>query len=135
MVRDLRIKSTIFTPADLTSDSDGNLDVFSTRPLNGTIQKLQWEGGNSTATGSLYITISGTVSEDIITTFRSGTQFGNVAGNFTKYPVTQVVEQALGSNVAVTDAGKQTVINSLVRIQGSGLGNAKSGLGFTVFYI
>lgn len=136
MVRDLRIKSIKFTPANLTSDGDGNIDVYSATPINGTVHKVQWEGGNSTATGSLYISVSGVVPEFIIDTFRSGlVAHSHVGSSWTKYPIAPSVEKVLGSAIAITDGGNQVVVNSLIRVQGSGLGDGKSGLGFTVFYI
>jgi|TARA_R100000501_G_C2565729_1_gene74574 hypothetical protein len=127
MVRSNRIKEFKFTTSDLIADASGNIETYSERPLNGTIQKVIFEAGNYTATGSLYVNISGGVSEPV------WQKINNVNADSVAYPTvyTEDNEATTGS----PDSFTQRVINSTVQIVASGLGSGKSGLGLTVYYI
>lgn len=131
MVRDLRIKEFRFESTDLTASAAGRFDSFSNRPLNGTVQKIELLGGNFAATGSIQITISGT--GEIIMDLVSGTSQGNVADGTQIYPHVYTFDNSVttGSPSSAT----QRTMHDLIRVVGSGLGNAKSGLGLNIIYI
>ena len=65
--------------------------------------------------------------------FTSGTVQGHVATASVVYPFLYTLDSTAitGSPQAFT----QRAINDVIRIQGSGLGNAKSGLGLNIVYI
>jgi hypothetical protein len=127
MVRSNRIKEFKFTTADLVADASGNIETYSENPLNGTIQKVVFEAGNYTATGSLYVNVSGAVIEPV------WQKINGVNADSIAYPTiyTENNEGTTGS----PDSFTQRVVNSTIQIVASGLGNGKSGLGLTVYYI
>lgn len=126
MVRPNRIKTYKFQPNELTSDSNGNLSVYSDRPINGTIHKIVFEAGNYTSTGSLWTFVSGTSNEQIY--LKKG-----VSSNFVAYPF--VYTEDLSSATGSPYAFNYRVAQDHLCIAGSGLGNGKSGLGLTIHYI
>ena len=131
MVRGNRIKEYRFTTDSLVS-ADGTLDVYTSFPLNGLLQTVQWAGGNYTATGSLSLTTSGT--GEVIWELTSGL---NYAGeSFTKFPRASCVTTtnvSLGSNVG--DEYAEIPLHNVIRFVGAGLGTGKSGLGLNINYI
>lgn len=135
MVRENRIKEYSFTIGSLTSAANGLFNVYSERPLNGTIQNIEWNAGNHTSTGSILIFASGLNN--------SGTALGgqilNVSGisvDGTYYPyVTQTSSIGILGSFTNVVANGQPVINSTIRVVGSAVGNAKSGLGLNIRYI
>ena len=136
MVRENRIKNINFPIGSLTSSTGGIVDVYSEQPINGKVEKITWQGGNHTATGSVEIRISGAVSE-LLFSLTSGTSQGCVETNNIWYPRAQVTNTTAPLGVAATSGGIWTehITNSTINIIGSGLGNGKSGLGLTVYYI
>ena len=131
MVRDLRIKEYRFEPSSLTASAAGRFDSYSDRTLNGTIQKIEFLGGNFTATGSLQVSVSGT--NEVILQMTSGPSQGNIADG------TQIYTHVYTFNNIPTTGSPNTAtqrnVNSNVRIVGSGAGNAKSGIGVNIIYI
>ena len=136
MVRENRIKNIDFPIGSLTSSAGGIIDIYSERPINGRIKKVILQAGNYTATGSVEIRISGAASE-VIFSLTSGTSQGMTTQNNIWYPQTLVSESTGPLGVAATSGGIWTdmVADSTINIIGSGLGNGKSGLGLTVYYI
>jgi len=132
MVRENRVKTYTYSISSLTAASTGLLDAYTDHAINGTIQKLFWDAGNHAATGSLIVTVSG-IGESILS-FTSGTLYGMTSEDFTKY-LRYATATSTGSPIALTDAGAQITVNDIIRVVGSGLGNGKSGLGFTIYYI
>lgn len=132
MVRDVRIKSYNFPIGSLTADANGRYSVYSEYPLNGTIQNVTILDTNYTATGSVMLFESGlgnsgTALNGQILKIRAGSE------NSTFYPVTygELSNNVTGSPQAFT----QHVIQSTLRIVGSGLGNGTSGIGLRIYYI
>ncbi len=114
------------------ADSVGNLNTFSYRPINGTIQKIVKFPSNFTQTGSLLFTVSGT--GEPIFNWISGTNQGTV-GSLTN--INYLFTYA-NNNAGVTgspQAYTQRVLNDVVRIIGSGLGAGTSGTGIHIIYI
>lgn len=131
MVRDNRIKTISFPAGSLVADAAGLFDVYTHYPPNGTIQKIEFKGGNYTATGSMLLSVSGT--GETLLNFSSGTDQGNLADGTIVYP--HVFTFDVNSVTGSPNIASQRVINDLVRLVGSGLGNGKSGLGVNVVYI
>lgn len=127
MVRPNRIKEYTFSPGSLTSTAGGTLSSFSDHSINGTIQKIYFDAGNHTATGSIFIFTSGANAEQI------WLKKDNLDTDQLVYPFVYAVDNTntTGSPQAFT----QRVINGPLRVLGSGLGASKSGLGLTVFYV
>lgn len=131
MVRDNRIKSYRFTVSELTSAA-GNLDIYTQHAVNGTLQKIEFLGGNYTATGSLLLSTSGTTEG--IFNFTSGTVQGNVAQASFAHPIVYATD--LNGVAGSPQTFVQRVIGGeILRIIGSGLGTGKSGLGLNIIYI
>ena len=136
-----RIKHIKFGSGSLTSPAGtsiaGALDVYSRSPINGVIQRVIFEGGNYTATGSLWIKESGTHYEPPIYFFQSGAaQSFGVADPGDYYPVriaASLKTSWIGSGTL--DMSFQPAIKGIVHVAGSGLGTGKSGLGLTIEYI
>jgi len=126
MVRPNRVKVYRFPSGSLVADANGNLEVFSERPLNGTLQKVFYSKGNFDIAGSLYLFISGT-DEKLFT------QIGNLGANHSAYihAFPYDTDGTTGSPYIAV----QPVVNSIVYLVGSGLGAGKSGTGFEIFYI
>lgn len=132
-MRPNRVKSCNFSITNLTADTSGNLSTES-KAINGVLQKVEFYGGNYTATGSILVTVSGT-GESLIS-YVSGTTRGNVAAGGVVYPQVKSVDNV---GVVISGTGYEAVtcrvINAPVIIVGSGLGNGKSGLGVSIVYI
>mgnify|MGYP003133304419 CR=1 FL=1 len=127
MVRENRIKNFTFSVGSLTTDAAGQINVYSDYPLNGTIKKIGFEAGNYTATGSIFISISGVVSEPV------WEKINNVNADSIAYPIIYTEDKT--GTTGSPDAYTSRVINSTIRIQSSGCGSGKSGLGLSVYYI
>lgn len=135
MVRDSRIKEYRFPIGSLTSASDGTLDVYTPHPLNGELLAIQNYGGNDPGswikTGSLTFSISGTQSPTIYV-WKSGTATSNtgIIPADTQFP-RAVMRGTAGSVLTAYD---KIPLNSVVRLEGAGLGAVKSGLGINLVY-
>lgn len=133
MVRDLRIKDYVFNIGSLTSASTGLLDVYSDHTINGQIQSIAVGSNTYTNTGSLLIYISGTdnsVQRDLILRLRVGSMMT------TFYPNVNPIDSQMALGSATTAISPfQYISNAPIRIVGSGLGNAASGLYLQVRYI
>lgn len=115
-----------FVVSDLTANAAGLFDLYSNRSVNGTIQNISFLNNTFTATGSLMVFASGTENEFFMK-IRAGST------NQVYYPFVYTYDnnQTTGSpNIAT-----QRVVNSPIRIVGSGLGNGTSGLGIIIRYI
>ena len=138
MVRENRIKFTVsddISITDLTATAGGVIDVVTPNGINGFIQNISWLAGNHTATGSLFITVSGTGEE--ILTLTSGATTGNVAANFVKYPRAEAhgLTGIPLSGANGYDEFVEIPVATKIRIVGSGLGNGTSGLGVSITYV
>lgn len=132
MVRENRIKTYRFTAGSLAAPATGRFDIYTAYPLNGTVQKISFLGGNYTATGSFLVTISGT--QETILNFTSGTTQGNVAAKSHVY--THVfTHNENGVTGSPTIATQRVIGGEIVRVTASGLGNGTSGLGLEISYI
>ena len=139
MVRPNRIKeinNSDFTISEFTSNAGGIINAYSTIPINGAIRGVHWLGGNYTATGSVFITLSGTNTS--IVNMTSGTVTGQtVNSEWTVYPKANTVLQT-GIPISGADGFvdfTEIPANSVIKIAGSGLGSGKSGLGVGITYI
>jgi hypothetical protein len=136
MVRENRIKSYDFTASDLrgTLGAGSTVDAFTSHPINGLIQSIQFVAGNYAATGSIWIRPSGTTNN--IITFVSGTN-GNTATSFLAYPRATAIDS---SNIAISGANGynrfvEIPINNVIEVIVSGCGVTKSGTSLTITYI
>ena len=132
MVRSERVKSYFFPIGSLTADSDGLFNIYSNHNLNGTIQSVVFQTNNYTTTGSIILFASGlgnsgTDLNEQILKIRAGST------SQTFYPV--VYGEQNNNVTGSPQAFIQTVIQSPLRVVGSGLGDSKSGLGIQVYYI
>lgn len=127
MVRPNRTKEYSFTVANLTAGAGTNhVDVYTDHVINGTLQKISYYDGNWAANGSLMIFVSGAVQETIWV-------YKNATADQVVYPFVYPI-----NSVNVTGSpqvGVQPVVNSLLRVVGSGVAAGKSGLGLTIYYI
>ena len=131
MVKDNRIQTYRFPLSDLVATADGIIDAYTSFPLNGKINAIQNVAGNFAATGSLFLTESGT--GEVIFTLTSGTN--NAAQTFTSYPRINAVNNiniSIGSNVGNWYTEMST--DSVLHLIGSGLGNGTSGVGINIRY-
>lgn len=138
MVRSNRIKQTSLDDlpiGSLTATATGIIDTYMPNPINGFLQTVIWQAGNHTATGSLFITISG--ANTTILTLTSGATTGMVAADFTKYPRV-VTDSTLGIKQSGANGFNnfaEIPINGVIHVVGSGLGNGTSGLGLNFTYV
>ena len=135
MVRDVRVKEYTFPLGSLSASAGGLLETYSDHVINGTIQSIALFANSYTSTGSLMLFASGLLNSgtnlgDIIVTLRAG------SANQVYYPF------VYGANSNGTFASGttgpvffQNVMNSRLRLVGSALGNATSGLSLSVRYI
>ena len=126
MVRDLRIKDFTWSNiGSLTTPATGTLSAqYSTHVINGTIQKVVVKQGNWADAGSIFIQESGT--GEVLATFRN-------VGSGIIYPVHTGNVTNTGAASAILEM--QPVVNSLILLTGSGLGNATSGNLVGIYYI
>ena len=133
MVRDNRIKTYRFADADLTANAGGVIDIYSEHPLNGEMLAIQVEGNTYTATGSVWLYVSGT--NENLWYMKSGTATSNIAAGDTYFPraYTRVAE----ANTLIsgtTGPIEKIPLNSILNFIGSGLGNGTSGVGLNIVY-
>lgn len=132
MVRDIRIKDYVFRTGSLTASSAGLFSVFSDHTINGTIQNITLEDNNWTTTGSILIFTSGgenasTNVGGLIITLRAG------SSPRTYYPILYGDTNQAGTGSP--QAFIRPVINSPLRVVGSGLGDGTSGTSLIIRYI
>lgn len=126
-MRPNRIKEYMFSIGSLTADANGRFEIFSDCTINGTIQKIEYAATASwAAAGSILVTISG--PNEQIWYYSGACQTAT-----TVYPF--VYGQNNANITGSPQVAVRRVINSPLRIVGSGLGAGKSGLGLTVYYI
>jgi len=140
MVRDLRIKEYKFSTTNLTAVGSAatalgseTISAYSTYPINGTIQMVEFVAGNYNPAGSIGIFVSGT-NENIMT-ITSGIN-GYLGANQALYPfayTTSNVNTSIGIGSLTNTA--QRVINSNLGIWGSGLGTGSTASGLNIKYI
>lgn len=141
MVRDNRVKQYTFSSTDLIGVANGSpnskIDVYSQSPLNGVIQQIAWQAGNHTATGSLWIRVSGWGSEGDILTFTSGTDTHNIGENWVVFPRATTVRTNMTTISGANGYNEfaQIPINTVIRIIASGVGVNKSGGELSIGYI
>lgn len=125
-----KIQEYRFLPSDLIANAAGSMTVYSNTSINGTIEKIRYDGANYTATGSIIVALSGNRPE-FLYNLVSGTVASNVGSSAIVYPY------AYGTNNNNTGSLVfiKQVANGPLVIFGSGLGAGTSGLGITIFYI
>jgi len=131
-MNDLRIKCYRFRAgSDLLASSAGLFDSYALWPIEGTLMGIQFTSNNYAATGSLFLTVSGT--EDAIWSCISGTVTSNinVTGLITPVNLARDTKNNSGTNIGYIEMP----IYGVMRLVGSGLGDSKSGTGFNVLYI
>ena len=134
MVRDNRIKEYRFSQADLTPVG-AHLDIYTDRPLNGTLQAIEWIAGNHAATGSLTIYSSGGTGTQIWGLV-SGTAKHMVAENFVVFPKASTVSTTDVSLSGTANSWYADIpLNGVLHVIGSSFGASKSGLGCNITYI
>lgn len=134
MVRDSRIKEYRFSQGSLIAAA-GTLDIYSDHSLNGDLLAIQNEGadnpGSWVKTGSLTFSVSGSTPQTFYV-WKSGTAISNtgVVIKDVHLPRGQL-RTTVGSVLTEYD---KIPLNSIVRVQGAGLGTGKSGLGLNIIY-
>ncbi len=131
-MRDNRIKSYRFPLGSLIASAGGIIDIYTPHTLNGTLQSIQLVAGNFTATGSFDLTVSGT--GETIWSIISGTNTNNIAVSDTVFP-RAIPRDTTNLSLSGANYFTEIVMNSDLRLIGSGLGNATSGLGLNIQYI
>jgi len=109
-----------------------HFDIYTDIPLNGTLQAIEWASGNNTATGSLTIYRSG-ASATQIWGMISGTATHMLAESFVVFPKAACVGTADES--LSTNWYSDITLDNYLRVVGSSVGAAKSGLGLNITYI
>lgn len=133
MVRGNRIKEFRFPLGSLIAAA-GTLDIYTDHSLNGELLAIQNLGANDPGswvkTGSLIFTTSGT--GETIYVWKSGTAISNT-GVVTAdvHFVRASLRTTMGSTLTEYDT---IPLNSVIRVQGEGLGTGKSGLGLNIAY-
>jgi len=112
----------------------GLMDFYTNRSINGMVKVIDWQAGNHTATGSMWVTVSGT-EQVIWSLLASGTATHNIGANFTVFPKATCVSTADASLSGATGGEYSEIpVNSIIHFIGSGFGTGKSGLGLTLLY-
>ena len=130
MVRDTRIKDYRFSIGSLTSNAGGVIDVYTSYPLNGTLESIERKAASYTNTGSLFVSISGTNQQ--VYQLISGTAIGTNVGIADVVNPVKTNVNIEGSTLSIFT---KIPINSKIHLIGSGLGNGASGLGLNIVYI
>jgi len=131
-----RVKEWAYPKAGLISSAGGAIDIYSDA-LNGEIIGFRNVGGNDPGswikTGSLTFTTSG--PGDLVYDWRSGTATGDT-GIVIGTPKLSLVRGQERTTVGsiLTTYSRIPMSNSVIRLVGAGLGNAKSGLGVSIIY-
>ncbi len=137
MVRENRIKEYRFLTADLiaggsyaTALGSETINAYSSYPLNGTIQAIEFIAGNYNAAGSIGILVSGTNESILIITSGANAHLG---ANQVIYPHVFTTDN---TNVTGSpDVTTQRIINEKLWMWGSGLGTGSSASGLSLKYI
>jgi len=133
MVRDNRIKEYVFPPGSLLADAAGLFDVYSDHVINGTIHQIIIGSYSYGTTGSLILFESG-----IETSFNGRQLIRNTnASNNHFYPLRF---GEINTNSVITSGTNfftmvPQVVNSQLRLVGSGLVANSSGTYYAVRYI
>ena len=117
MVNGERLKNYKFPESGtLTSTTGGILaPVYTSNPLNGMLQSIQYNYNNTTNTGSLYVFESGTgILLDTQLSFAADT---------VSYPRVAVTDNAAG---AISNGFTERALMENIYVTGSGLGSAKN---------
>lgn len=132
MERSTSVRQYVFTTGSLIADANGNLSTYTNQSINGTIQKIFFDAGNWTATGSLQIFESG-ANLTPLWAIISGTATSHVRADQLIYPF------VYGTNNGNITGSPQVfflpVVNGPIQLIGSGLANGASGLSLQIFYI
>lgn len=140
MVRENRLKDYTFSSTDLIGVANGSpnssIDVYSSHVLNGVIQEIYWKAGNHSATGSLWIDVSGMSTVGNILTLTSGTVY-NIGNDFAVFPFATTVTTGMVGISGANGYNKfvQIPVNSVIRVVASGVGVNKSGGQLSITYI
>jgi hypothetical protein len=99
------------------------------------LHAIQMQENNFTATGSLFLSVSGT--GEIAWSMISGTATSNVAATGVYLPMghARTTQNETLSGTAGNGVWEHFPMMGNMRIIGSGLGASKSGLGLTIVYI
>ena len=139
MVRENRIKECVFPLGSLTSATTGRFDTYSDHAVNGRLQAIYWKTGSVTATGSLFVGVSGMGSEGDVLTMTSGTATGHhLSESWVVFPrATTVTTSAIPTSGGGYIDYAEIWLNSIIRVVGSGLGTtgSNSASGLTLVYI
>ena len=116
----------------LTANGDGLFSVH-TQSINGTIQSITLGSSIHANTGSYLFFVSGTnsaVGNDLILRIRAGSYMQSF------YPRTYTHDNQLAIGSGTSDSARERfVLNSPIRVVGSGLGADTSGLYINIKYI
>lgn len=125
------VKQYVFQSAGvktITCDNSGNVALYSIHPIKGEILKIVADYNNSTNTGSLILNVSGGIANTIWST-------KSFSADFEKYPM---VNASDNSGVAIgagsSDLWRPIVIDDVLQLVGSGLGDTKIVNSFTIYY-
>jgi len=132
-VRDNRVKEYRFSISDITSAA-AHFDTYTSHPLNGQLQAIEWVAGNQAATGSLAIYTSGGTATQVWG-MTSGTAGHMIAENFVVLPKAATVSTTDELLSGTSNWYSDIPLNSVLRVIGSSVGAAKSGLGLNIAYI
>ncbi len=134
MVRSNRVKEYRFSIGSITSAA-AHFESYTSYPLNGVLQAIEWIGGNQTATGSLTIFASGGAGTQIWGT-TSGTVRRMITEDFVVFPKASTVSTTdVSLSGTATSDYEQIPLNGVLRVVGSSVGASKSGLGLNIAYI
>ena len=135
--RGVRVKEYNFTVGSLTADANGRFDAYTSHALNGTIKGVAiYESNWTNSAGSLLLNVSGL--ETTAWSMVSGTvRNTGVADSGLTLPLATTIKT---NAVPISGTGgyvafQEIPMNSVMHLVGSGLGNAKSGLGLAIIYV
>lgn len=124
------VEEYLFPVGEITASAGGLFDVYSDRSINGLLWGVSILENTFSANGSLILAISGDTGEEI------WRREGTASTSGTSYPRAQLrfTDDSLisGTNAIQVD---NIILNSVLRLTGSGLGNGTSGLGIKITYL
>lgn len=126
-----QVKQYSFPIGSITGGA-AHFDIYTDVNINGQLQAIEWVAGNQTATGSIHIYRSG-ASATQIWGMISGTATHMVAEDFVVFPKAACVgtsDESLSTNWY-----SDISLDNVLRVVGSSVGAAKSGLGLNITYI
>ena len=133
-LQDGRIKQYFFRPGSITAASNGRFETFSdkTEIINGELKSIVFLANNYADAGSFFIFESGLGNSG---TGVNGLFMRIVAENKnrTYYPFDYGSTDIINSGSRYIHI--QKIINSSIRVVGSGVGGGRSGLGIIINYI